>query len=159
MRENRKLYIQFVVGENRFVLPAENVVGIVPLANLHEVPRAPDYVSGILNYHGESVPVIDMSKLMSDSETAYRLSARIVLLQTSVEGNDQKILGLLAEKVTEVIRLFDKDFKKSGVKNTKAKYLGDVITDNYGMLQRLNVSELLPSSAKKMLFENAQHQV
>ena len=54
MWRNRKLYIQFVVDENRFLMSAANVVGIVPLATLHDVPHAPDYVAGILNYHGTS---------------------------------------------------------------------------------------------------------
>ena len=156
MWSQRKLYIQFVVGNNRFVLPAADVVGIVPLAKLHDVPQAPDYVAGILNYHGLSVPVIDMTRLMADNKTEYRLSARIVLLRIKTPGQSENIVGLLAEKVTEVMRLFENDFKKSGVKNAKAKYLGDVITDNYGILQRLNVSELLPKAAKKMLFESVE---
>lgn len=151
----RKLYIQFVVDDNRFVLSASDVVGIVPLAALHDVPHAPDYVAGILNYHGASVPVIDMTKLMKGVDTVYRLSARIVLFNVNFIDNESSIVGLLAEKVTEVMRLPESEFKKSGVKNRDAKYLGEVITDNYGMLQRLNINELLPKTAKKMLFSNA----
>ncbi|WP_455376661.1 chemotaxis protein CheW [Kaarinaea lacus] len=156
MWSNRKLYIQFVVGNNRFVLPASDVIGIVPLATLHDVPRAPEYVAGILNYHGLSVPVIDMTRLMAGTNTELRLSARIVLLKVKLPDNSENIVGLLAEKVTEVMRLFESEFKKSGVQNNDTKYLGDVITDEYGILQRLNVSELLPKTAKKMLFESAE---
>lgn len=155
----RKLYIQFVVNENRFVLSASDVVGIVPLAALHDVPRAPDYVAGILNYHGNSVPVIDLTKLMAGIKTEYRLSARIVLLKISLPDNKTSIVGLLAEKVTEVMRLFESDFKDSGVKNKNAKYLGDVITDSYGILQRLNINELLPKTAKDMLFGRTEVEV
>lgn len=156
MWSNRKLYIQFVVGNNRFVLPAANVIGIVPLATLHDIPRAPDYVAGILNYHGLSVPVVDMTKLMSGTNTEFRLSARIVLLKINVVDQPDNIVGLLAEKVTEVMRFFESDFKNSGIKNNKAKYLGDVITDENGILQRLIVSELLPQAAKKMLFDSVE---
>jgi chemotaxis-related protein WspB len=156
MWSERKLYIQFVVGNNRFVLPAADVIGIVPLATLHDVPQAPEYVAGILNYHGTSVPVIDMTRLMAGKDTELRLSARIVLLKVKSPDQSENIVGLLAEKVTEVMRLFERDFKKSGVKNAGAEYLGDVITDDHGILQRLNVSELLPKAAKKMLFETAE---
>lgn len=149
----RKLYIQFVVDDSRFVLSAADVVGIVPIASLHDVPHAPDYVAGILNYHGESVPVIDLTKLMAGVDTEYRLSARIVLLKVNLPGRKSSTVGLLAEKVTEVMRLLESEFKKSGIDNNDAKYLGEVITDNYGILQRLNINELLPKTAKKMLFE------
>ena len=153
MWKGRKLYIQFVVDNNRFVISAADVIGIVPLATLHDVPRAPEYVVGILNYHGTSIPVIDLTSLMAGKKSEYRLSARIVLLKIQSTGQNSPVVGLLAEKVTEVMRLYDDEFKKSGVKNNDAKYLGDVVTDNYGILQRLNISELLPISAKKMLFE------
>ena len=156
MLQGRKLYIQFVVDDNRFVLSAADVVGVVPLATLHDVPHAPDYVAGILNYHNMSVPVIDLTQLMAGTKTEYRLSARIVLLKIQLSGQSTSVVGLLAEKVTEVIRIHENEFKKSGVKNSDAKYLGDVITDNSGMLQRLNVLEILPESAKKMLFENVE---
>ena len=158
MLKGRKLYIQFVVDDNRFVLSAADVVGVVPLATLHDVPRAPEYVAGILNYHNMSVPVIDLTQLMSGAKTEYRLSARIVLLKIQLPGQSSSVVGLLAEKLTEVLRLHDNEFKKSGVKNSNAKYLGDVITDSSGILQRLNILELLPDSAKKMLFENADMQ-
>lgn len=154
MRFGRKLYIQFVVDNNRFVLPAKDVAGIVPLASLHDVPRAPEYVAGILNYHGISVPVIDLTQLMSGKKTEYRLSARVVLLKPGAIDKSSFIVGLLAEKVTEVMRLRDNDFKKSGVKNPEAKYLGDVVTDDFGILQRLNISQLLPKTARKMLLDS-----
>lgn len=153
---DRKLYIQFIVTGNRFVLPASDVVGIVPLADLHDIPQAPEYVAGILNYHGISVPVIDLTKLMTGVATEYILSARIVLLKIDIAGKKSSTVGLLAEKVTEVMRLREKEFKESGVKNSSTKYLGDVITDNFGILQRLNINELLPRTAKKMLFGNAE---
>lgn len=156
MNKELKLYIQFVVDNNRFVLSAADVVGIVPLAALHDVPHAPDYVAGILNYHGASVPVIDMTKLMKGTSTEYRLSARIVLFKMDMAGKESSMVGLLAEKVTEVMRLQESEFKDSGVKNRDAKYLGEVVTDNYGMLQRLNVNKLLPQAAKKMLFGGAE---
>ena len=154
MRFGRKLYIQFVVDNSRFVLSAKDVAGIVPLASLHDVPRAPEYVAGILNYHGVSVPVIDLTQLMSGKKTEYRLSARIVLLKPGAVDKASFMVGLLAEKVTEVMRLQDSDFKKSGVKNPEAKYLGDVVTDSFGILQRLNISQLLPKTARKMLLDS-----
>ena len=156
MWSQRKLYIQFVVGNNRFVLPAADVLGVVPLATLHDVPQAPEYVAGILNYHGLSVPVIDVTRLMAGNKTEFRLSARIVLLKVRIPGQPENIVGLLAEKVTEVMRLFENEFKKSGVKHAGAKYLGDVVTDNAEIRQRLNVSELLPKTARKMLFESLE---
>ena len=148
-----KLYMQFYVDGNRFVLPAEDIIAIVPIVSLHEVPQAPDYVVGILNYHGESVPVIDIRSLMIGVRTDHRLSTRIAIIRFSITKPKPRLIGLLAEKLTEVMRLNESQFKPSGVTNENTKYLGDVVTDSRGILQRLKVSELIPQAAQKMLFD------
>lgn len=153
MKPTLKTYIQFFVENNRFVLSAKDVISIVPLVSLHDVPKAPEYVAGILNYHGISVPVIDLTSLMSGRRTNQRLSTRIVLLSIALPDGKLRTIGIMAEKVTEVMRLDESLFKKSGVKNENARYLGDVITDSKGILQRLTISELVPETERQMLFE------
>ncbi len=59
---------------------------------------------------------------------------------------------MLAEKVTEVMRIDESEFHDPGLKNKKTRYLGDVMTDSRGILQRLKVNEILPQSAQEMLF-------
>ncbi|WP_455365173.1 chemotaxis protein CheW [Kaarinaea lacus] len=50
-KQELKLYMQFYVDDNRYVLPAHDIIAVVPLVSLHEVPQGPEYVVGILNYH------------------------------------------------------------------------------------------------------------
>ena len=147
-----KLHMQFYVGQNRFVLPARDIIAIVPVVSLREMPQAPHYVAGILNYHGESVPVVDIRVLMAGVKTDIRLSTRIAVIRFDVSRKKQRLLGLLAERLTEVMRIDETRFKASGAANDNAGYLGGVITDNKGILQRLEVSELIPESARKKLF-------
>ena len=151
-KQKLKLYMRFYVDDNRFVFPAQDIIAIVPLVSLHEVPQAPEYVAGILSYHGESVPVIDIRALMAGVRSDNRLSTRIAIVRFTVSKGKQRLIGLLAERLTEVMRIDESMFKPSGVTNEKARYLGDVVTDNRGILQRLNVAELLPKASQKMLF-------
>jgi chemotaxis-related protein WspB len=127
-------------------------MAIVPVVSLHDVPQTPVYVVGILNYHGESVPVIDIRALMTGKRSDNRLSTRIAIIRFDGTNAGQRLIGVLAEKLTEVMRIDESQFKPSGVTNDNARYLGDVVTDNRGILQRLKVSELLPKTAQKMLF-------
>lgn len=147
-----KLYMQFYVDSNRFVLPAQDVIAIVPMVALHKVPKVPEYVVGILNYHGESVPVIDIRALMTGMITEQRLSTRIAIINFALAKHSRYLIGLLSEKLTEVMRIDESQFQPSGVTNENARYLGDVVTDGRGILQRLKVSELIPDTAQEMLF-------
>ena len=151
-KQKLKLYMRFYVDDNRFVFPAQDIIAIVPLVSLHEVPQAPEFVAGILSYHGESVPVIDIRTLMTGVRSDNRLSTRIAIVRFAVSKGKQRLIGLLAERLTEVMRIDESLFKSSGVTNEKARYLGDVVTDNRGILQRLIVAELIPKAAQKMLF-------
>ena len=139
-KQGAKLYLQLFVGNSRFALSAKDVIAIVPVVSLHKVPKSPDYIVGILNYHGDSVPVIDVQELLAGKKSNNRLK------------NDRRLIGLLAEKLTEVTRVDESEFKASGVQNDNARYLGDVLTDDKGILQRLKVSEMLPKAAQKILF-------
>lgn len=149
---NTKLYLQLFVGNNRFALSVKDVIAIVPVVSLHEVPKSPEYLVGILNYHGDSVPVIDVRALLAGTKSDNRLSTRIVVIKFDSGKQDLRLIGLMAEKLTEVTRVDESEFKTSGVQNNDARYLGDVVTDERGILQRLKVSELLPDAAQKMLF-------
>jgi len=151
-KQKLKLYMRFYVDDNRFVFPAQDIIAIVPLVSLHEVPQAPEYVAGILSYHGESVPVIDIRTLMTGVRTDSRLSTRIAIVKFAASKGKQRLIGLLAEKLTEVMRIDESLFKPSGVTNENTRYLGEVVADNRGILQRLNVAELIPKAAQKMLF-------
>ncbi len=150
-RQSVKLYLQMYVNNNRFALPAKDVIAIVPVVAMHEIPKAPDYLPGILNYHGNSVPVVDVRALLTGTKSNNRLSTRIIIIRFETENESERMIGLLAERLTEVMRVDESNFKNSGVENNEAKYLGDVLTDESGILQRLKISELLPETAKKML--------
>ena len=110
-KQKLKLYMRFYVDDNRFVFPAQDIIAIVPLVALHEVPQAPEYVAGILSYHGESVPVIDIRALMIGVRSDNRLSTRIAIVRFAVSKGKQGLIGLLAERLTEVMRIDESLFK------------------------------------------------
>ena len=58
------LFLMFRVGSDRYALDASRVVEVLPLVGLTKVLRAPAGVAGTLNYHGEFVPVVDVSTVI-----------------------------------------------------------------------------------------------
>jgi chemotaxis-related protein WspB len=65
-------------------------------------------------------------------------------------GNS-KPLGLLAEKVTETLRLEDSDFDDSSVAVTGAPYLGAITTHRGSILQRIEIDQLLYGKVRELL--------
>jgi chemotaxis-related protein WspB len=80
------------------------------------------------------------------------MSTRIVLVNYAEPGGKTYLLGLLAEQTTETIRREAADFVDAGVAVDSAPYLGPVTTDAQGIIQRIEINQLLPAHVRELLF-------
>jgi len=149
------LLLLFRMGKERYALDASQVIEVVPLAELKTVPKAPAYVAGVLNYRGHPVPVIDLSQLNLGRASEVCMSTRIVLVPYGAGAADAHMLGLVAEHVTETVKMAPGVFTDPGIAVPDAPYLGDVANDQDGMLQLMDVQRLLPAGAAQFLFTHA----
>ena len=149
------LLLLFTLGPHRYALEARHVIEVVPLAALKEIPRAPDYVAGVLNYRGTPVPVLDITRMNRNYPSRVCMSTRIILVNYCVDGATTNILGLMAERVTETAKRERDEFQATGVAAPDAPYLGPVSNDADGMLQLMDIDELIPDEVRVLLFPSA----
>jgi chemotaxis-related protein WspB len=146
------LFLLFQLDNDRYALPATQVVEVLPLVELKHIPNAPAWVAGAFSYRGAPVPVIDLSMLALGRAAQRRLSTRTVLVHYPHSGVESHVLGLLVEKATETSQ-FDPDrFVAYGVDNNDARYLGPVLADPGGLIQWIRVRDLLPEPVQALLF-------
>lgn len=149
------LFLQFKVKDNRYILEAKDIIEIVPYANLKRIPKAPPYVAGLLNYRGDTVPVLDICFVMSDKPCEAKLSSRIALANYKDDDDQSACIGLLIEHLTETIRFDENDFYDSGVTLEGSPYLGKVIIDDNCIVQVVDVKKIIPEAARDVLFRHA----
>jgi len=147
------LFLVFELARDRYVLEIGQVAEVLPLLDIRPMPQAPTAVAGILNYHGTSVPVIDVSQLTLGRPAERRLSTRIILIHYPDADGKPRLLGLIAERATQTMRREEKDFVASGVTSDGASYLGPVVADARGLLQWIDVGTLLPPAIRDVLFK------
>lgn len=146
------LFLLFQLGQDGYALDANQVVEVLPLVAIKELPQPPPGVVGMFNCHGTPVPVVDLSLLSLGRPSERRLSTRIVLVNhTGVDGA-KHLLGLIAEKATETLRRDPGDFVASGVTSGRAAYLGPVVVEKRGLIQWIEVNKLLPAETQEALF-------
>ena len=146
------LFLVFGLGQDRYAVDALGVAEILPLVEITQIPQAPPAVAGVFNYHGAPVPVIDVSQMTLGRRAERRLSTRIVLVHYPDPEGQTRLLGLIAERVTQTVRHERADFVASGVSSDAASYLGPVATDERGLLQWVDVRTLLSPSVRDALF-------
>lgn len=146
------LFLLFQLGNDHYALDAGQVAEVLPLVSLKQIPLAPPAVAGVFDFRGEPVPVVDLSQLALGRPAHRRLSTRIILAHYSDAHGEPRLLGLIAEKVTETMRRDPSDFVTTGVDLDAAPYLGPVATDARGLIQRVDVDQLLTPPVRELLF-------
>jgi len=138
----------FHIGRERYALPLAAVQRVLPAARLKALPGAPHYVPGLLDLHGEPVPVIDLSRLAGSPSDAVRYDTRILLVEVAVLGRLRR-LGLKAERVAGVGDLGPL-LAEGGV--AAAPWLGALASLEGGMVQLLDPERLLAPEVERLLF-------
>lgn len=140
----------FHIGADRYGLPLRQVQRVLPLLELKGIPLAPDSVAGLLNLHGEPVPVIDLARISGGAPSRRHFDTRIVLADYTAPDGVRHTLGLMAERVQGVQEVAQQDLAPSGVQ--AAPFLGPVAGDAHGMVQLVEVNEMLPDDLRARLF-------
>lgn len=148
------LFLLLQVGNDRYVLPTGEVVEVLPLVDVKAIPHAPCWVSGVFNYHGCPIPLIDLTQLMAERPSRRWLSTRIIVVNVAVGNSERHTLGLLGESVMETIRLADQDFFATGVTPAGTPYLGPVATVHGCLVQRLEARALVNDDIRNLLFHD-----
>jgi len=141
----------FHIGRERYALPLTAVLRVLPVARLKPLPGAPHYVPGLLDLHGEPVPVVDLSRLAGTPPSAVRYDTRILLVDVPAAGRVRR-LGLKAERVAGIAGI-DAELRDGGV--TAAPWLGSVLVgagETAGMLQLIEPARLLAPEVASELF-------
>jgi chemotaxis-related protein WspB len=150
------LFLLFQLGHDRYALEATRVVEVLPLVELKGLPQAPPGVAGVFNYRGQPVPALDLCALTLRRPAQERLSTRILVVRCESGSGPKQLLGLIAERATEMMRCNPEEFVSAGLQFAGAPYLGPVLPDARGMIQWLRAERLLPESLREMLFAQAQ---
>jgi chemotaxis signal transduction protein len=110
MSEAENRYLVFDVGGERYTLNLQDVEEIMELPDIHPLPRAPSYYSGIMNCHSMPVPILDLAVFLKKvssppGEKILVLNRKIANLALRVHA----VKGIAAGIVTEETDIADVD--------------------------------------------------
>jgi chemotaxis-related protein WspB len=146
------LFLLFQLGPERYALDAGRVVEVLPLVDFQPMPGAPEGVAGLFTYRGKLVPAVDLSRLIVGEPAPEKFTTRIILIEYADNDGRPRWLGLIAEKVTQVMRRDEADFYESGPRLNAAPYLGPMLLDEQGVVRRLHEDRLLPNTVRDAIF-------
>src|SRR6201992_1408486 len=97
-------YLTFKLGNESFGIDVAKVREVLDFTTITEIPRTPDFMSGVINLRGSVVPVVDLRLCLHMSKTERTRNTCIVVVEVLLE-NEATVIGALADSVEEVIDL------------------------------------------------------
>lgn len=91
-------FLTFISDGLHFGVNTNNVIEIINNHKIRPLPMVPDYVRGIINLRGQTIPIIDMRLRMGKPFQDYTPQTCIVILE--IESN---MIGVVVDSVAQVI--------------------------------------------------------
>jgi chemotaxis-related protein WspB len=146
------LMLVFHLGDSQYTIPVNEVVEVAPHVELGPIARAPEYIAGLFNYRGQNVPVIDLCRLLQEQACRDSFTTRIILVHFPLGDGECRVLGLLAERVTETVSIDPANFTDTGILIDDAPYLGQAAQTEQGLIQQVSINDLLPAPVQAQLY-------
>jgi chemotaxis-related protein WspB len=144
--------ISFQLGEGQYALPLRDLVEVLPLLSMREAPHAPDYISGIINYRGHAVPVLDLCQLALGRPCRELMSTRLIVLRSQLAGRTDRLLALMVERAVSEVQLDPATLKPSPLRIDETPYLKSLAASASGLLQLVDISQLLQEEVAALLY-------
>lgn len=139
--------VTFRVGPQEFAFDILQVERILRYSAPSPLPKAPEFLEGVMPYGETAVPVIDLRKRF-ELDAPLREETRIMVL----ELDDQRV-AVLVDEVKEVLRVDSTTIAAPGpvVSGLAAAYIAGIITRPGRTIIILNARKLLSSTERLAL--------
>jgi purine-binding chemotaxis protein CheW len=104
--------VEFELGRERYALDINLVREIVEMIPITPIPRAPPFISGVINLRGEITNIMNLNTLLGLPEEEIRDNQKIiVLVPEAAKGNN---VGIIVDDVSSVRQVPESDIEKIG---------------------------------------------
>ena len=92
--------VTFSIGDEECGVNILKVQEIIRTMEITKVPRAPDFVEGVINLRGKVIPIIDLRRRFGLSARVHDKNTRIIVIEIN-----NVIVGFVVDAVSEVLRI------------------------------------------------------
>lgn len=124
--ESLNQYVTFYIGKERYAFPMQEVVEIIRIPKMVDVPLTSPALVGLANLRGHVLPVLDLRTILSFETQDNTDSSRVLVVNVGAN------IGLIVDRVSRVINVQPNDIQnaKSIQSTIDAELLQGVIATN-----------------------------
>ncbi len=140
--------VTFSIGEEEFGVDILSVQEIIRMMDITKVPRAPDFVEGVINLRGKVIPIIDLRRRFGLTTRDHDKHTRIIVIEIN-----NMIVGFVVDSVSEVLRIPASTVEPPPpvVSGLESEYISGVGKLEDRLLILLDLNKLLSGEERDML--------
>jgi purine-binding chemotaxis protein CheW len=140
--------VSFNIGTEEFGIDILKVQEINRMVDITRVPRAPEFVEGIINLRGKVIPIIDVRKRFNMELAQHDKNTRIVVVDI-----DSQVMGMVVDSVSEVLRIPASTIEPTPevVTSLDSEYIRGVAKLEDRLLIYLDLSKILSGEERRSL--------
>ena len=92
--------VTFSTGDEEFGVDILRVQEIIRTMAITKVPKAPEFVEGVINLRGKVIPIIDLRRRFGLQPKEHDKHTRIIVIEINT-----MIVGFVVDSVSEVLRI------------------------------------------------------
>ena len=145
--------VVFDLNEEAYGVDISAVREIIRMQETTRVPRAPEFIEGVINLRGKVIPVVDLRSRFSMPATERTDEHRICVVD--VEGQD---IGMVVDAVTEVSRIPTTSIEppSSVITTNDSEYLTGIVKTDEKLIILLDIAKVISDTEQTELEEVKQ---
>jgi purine-binding chemotaxis protein CheW len=90
----------FFLGREEYGVDVRLVQEIIRVSEITQVPRAPEFIKGVINLRGRIIPVVDLKRKLRLGDVEVLRQSRIVVVKIK-----ERLIGLLVDGASQVLKV------------------------------------------------------
>lgn len=127
--------VVFELGDEHFAVETERVQSINDMMSITIVPKAPNYIKGLINLRGNIKSLVDINLLLKVNSN--KEQNNIIILNIKDEE-----IGISVDEVEEVLDIDEKLIQKVE-SNQSAKYIKGIFNNDEKLITIIDIDSLL----------------
>ncbi len=128
-------FVIFKLGEEHFAVETDKILSINDMMAITKVPKAPNYIKGLINLRGSIKSLVDVNLLLNIESN--KEQNNIIILKV-----DDEELGITVDEVEEVLEIEEQKLQKLETHNTEA-YIRGIIDLEGRLLTVIDIERLI----------------
>lgn len=133
-------YLSFLIDKQSYALELKDIVEIIGIQNITEIPNIKSYIEGVINLRGSIVPIINIRKRFKKELKDFDEKTCIIIINT-----EQAEIGLIVDEVSEVLNIDEELLSPKPVthKGSESRFIRNIARVNQEVKIVLSAEALL----------------